>query len=110
QLAYAIGVAQPVGLYVHTFGRSNVNLSDSEIAEKVNLLFDLRPGMIEERLKLRFPIYAETASYGHMGRTPVRVVKHFCPPYHKEKEMEVELFTWENLDYVDAIREAFAMH
>lgn len=110
QLAYAIGVAQPVGLYVHTFGRSNVNLSDSEIAEKVNLLFDLRPGMIEERLKLRFPIYAETASYGHMGRTPVRVVKHFCPPYHKDKEMEVELFTWEKLDYVDAIREAFAIH
>lgn len=109
QLAYAIGVARPVGLYVHTYGRKNVAMSDSAIAAKVNELFDLRPGMIEERLKLRLPIYAETASYGHMGRTPVTVVKKFSPPYHKAREMEVELFTWEKLDYVGKIKEAFGL-
>lgn len=107
QLAYAIGVARPVGLYVHTYGRKNVALSDSEIAAKVTELFDLRPGMIEERLHLRLPIYAETARYGHMGRTPIKVIKHFNPPYHEPKTMEVELFTWEKLDYVDPIKEAF---
>ncbi len=109
QLAYAIGVARPVGLYVHTYGRSNVAMSDSAIAAKVNELFDLRPGMIEERLKLRLPIYAETASYGHMGRTPVTVIKKFTPPYQQVREMEVELFTWEKLDYVRKIKEAFKL-
>ncbi len=109
QLAYAIGVARPVGLYVHTYGRKNVAMSDSAIATKVNELFDLRPGMIEERLKLRLPIYAETARYGHMGRTPVTTVKKFSPLYHKAREIEVELFTWEKLDYVQKIKEAFGL-
>jgi len=107
QLAYAIGVAQPVGVYVNTYGRSKVALTDSEIALKVKEIFDLRPAMIENRLKLRNPIYAETASYGHMGRTPETVSKEFNPPYHKCKSLSVELFTWEKLDYTDEIKKAF---
>ncbi len=107
QLAYAIGVARPVGVFVNTFGRNRVKMSDSEIAGKVLELFDLRPALIEERLNLRKPIYAETARYGHMGRTPETVTKIFTPPYHKEKTIEVELFTWEKLDYVEKIKEAF---
>jgi S-adenosylmethionine synthetase len=105
QLAYAIGVAQPVNIYVNTYGRANVNLTDSEIAEKIREIFDLRPFAIENRLKLRNPIYEETAAYGHMGRTPRTIVKNFQSPYSGKLEREVELFTWEKLDYVDKIRE-----
>ncbi|GET27317.1 methionine adenosyltransferase [Prolixibacter sp. NT017] len=109
QLAYAIGVAQPVNIYVNTYGRANVDLSDSEIAEKISEIFDLRPFAIEKRLKLRNPIYEETAAYGHMGRTPRTVVKNFESPYSGKLEREVELFTWEKLDYVEKIREYFML-
>ncbi|GET20650.1 methionine adenosyltransferase [Prolixibacter denitrificans] len=109
QLAYAIGVAQPVNIYVNTYGRANVDLSDSEIAEKISEIFDLRPFAIEKRLKLRNPIYEETAAYGHMGRTPRTVVKNFESPYSGKLEREVELFTWEKLDYVEKIREHFML-
>ena len=109
QLAYAIGVAEPVGVYVNTYDRANVNLSDAEIAEKVKAIFDLRPAAIEERLQLRNPIYLESAAYGHMGRTPVKVTKKFESPYWGKIEKEVELFTWENLDFVDDIKKAFGV-
>jgi S-adenosylmethionine synthetase len=107
QLAYAIGVAKPVGVYVNTYGRSNVKLSDGAIAEKIAGIFDLRPAAIEQRLKLRNPIYLDTAAYGHMGRTPHIVVKDYKSPYWGEVKKEVELFTWEKLDYVEKIRKAF---
>ena len=107
QLSYAIGVAQPVSVFVNTYGTAKVNLTDGEIAKKVQQLFDLRPRAIEERLKLRNPIYSETASYGHMGRTPQIVTKRFTSRYLDTKEVEVELFTWEKLDYVDKVKEAF---
>ncbi|GAP69719.1 methionine adenosyltransferase [Bacteroidales bacterium 6E] len=107
QLAYAIGVAEPVGVYVNTYGRSRVKLSDSEIAIKVQKLFDLRPAAIEKRLELRKPIYLETAAYGHMGRTPVTKVQTYNSSYHKPKEMELNFFTWEKLDMVDAIKKSF---
>lgn len=106
QLAYAIGVAEPLGIYVNTFGRANVKLTDGEIAEKVQEIFDLRPAAIEERLKLRNPIYLETAAYGHMGRTPRVVTKKFESPYMGKVEKTVELFTWEKLDYVEEIKDA----
>ena len=109
QLAYAIGVAQPVGVYVNTYGRKNINLSDGEIADKVKAVFDLRPAAIEERLKLRNPVYLETASYGHLGRTPKTVLKKFESPYQGKTELQVELFTWEKLDYIDEIQKAFGM-
>ncbi|MDP4185666.1 MAG: methionine adenosyltransferase, partial [Bacteroidota bacterium] len=109
QLAYAIGIAEPVNIYVNTYGKSNISLSDGEIAAKVGELFDLRPKAIEERLKLRKPIYQETAAYGHMGRTPVKVVKTYESPYWGKYEEEVELFTWEKLDYVDKIKESFGL-
>jgi S-adenosylmethionine synthetase len=109
QLSYAIGVAQPVSVFVNTYGTAKVAMSDGEIAKKVAQLFDLRPKAIEERLKLRNPIYSETAAYGHMGRTPEVVTKTFSSPYLPSKTMEVELFTWEKLDYVDAIKEAFSL-
>ncbi len=109
QLAYAIGVAQPVGVYVNTYGKKNVNISDGEIAKKVKSIFDLRPAAIEDRLKLRNPIYLESAAYGHMGRTPVTVTKCFESPYMGKIEKEVELFTWEKLDYVDKIKDAFGI-
>ena len=109
QLAYAIGVAKPVGIYVNTYGRNNVPKTDGEIAKMVEEIFDLRPAFIEERLKLRKPIYAETASYGHMGRQPEIVSKNFSPPYHSPKTLSVELFSWEKLDYVDKIKEAFKL-
>ena len=109
QLAYAIGVAQPVGVYVNTYGKKNVDISDGKIAEKVKSIFDLRPSAIEERLKLRNPIYLESAAYGHMGRTPVTVTKRFESPYMGKIEKEVELFTWEKLDYVDKIKDAFGI-
>lgn len=109
QLSYAIGVAQPVSVFVNTYGTAKVALSDGEIAKKVAQLFDLRPKAIEERLKLRNPIYSETAAYGHMGRAPRMVTKTFTSPYLPSKTMEVELFTWEKLDYVDAVKAAFAL-
>lgn len=111
QVAYAIGKAQPVSLYINTFGTSKVNLSDAEIAEKVKKLFDMRPKAIEERLKLRNPIYRETATYGHFGRLPQTVKKEFDVAGRKEPLVkEVELFTWEKLDAVDKIKEEFAQN
>lgn len=110
QVSYAIGVAEPMNIYVDTFGKSNVKLSDGEIARKIGLLFDLRPKAIEQRLKLRNPIYRETASYGHMGREPKIVKKEFNSRYMLEPvRVEVELFTWEKLDYVDKIRREFGL-
>ena len=107
QVAYAIGVARPVSLFINTFGTSRVNMSDVQIAAKVNELFDMRPKKIEERLKLRNPIYLETAAYGHMGRKCETVVKEFGSYTKHPVKREVELFTWEKLDYVDAIKNAF---
>lgn len=109
QVAYAIGVAKPVSIYVNTYGRSHVSMKDSEIAAKVSELFDLRPKAIERVLKLRQPMYLETAAYGHMGRKNEIVKKTFSSLYHETKEVEVELFTWEKLDQVDRIREAFGI-
>ncbi|NLJ20012.1 MAG: methionine adenosyltransferase [Bacteroidales bacterium] len=107
QVSYAIGVAKPMNLYINTFGTSKVNLSDSEIAKTIEKLFDMRPKAIEERLKLRNPIYEETASYGHMGRTPVEVKKYFKDGNGNEISQIVELFTWEKLDKVEEIKAAF---
>ena len=107
QLSYAIGVAEPISVYVNTYGTAKSGLKDSEIAAKVKDIFDLRPYAIEERLKLRNPIYEETAAYGHMGREPKTVVKRFTSRYTQEIVQEVELFTWEKLDYVDKIKEQF---
>ena len=109
QLAYAIGVAQPVNIYVNTYGTAKVKLNDGEISDKIASLFDLRPYAIEERLKLRNPIYEETAAYGHMGRTPVTVTKKYSSPYFGDLVKEVELFTWEKLDYTDKIKAAFGV-
>ncbi|MEG2514682.1 MAG: methionine adenosyltransferase domain-containing protein, partial [Bacteroidaceae bacterium] len=109
QVSYAIGVARPINIYVDTYGRSNVKMSDGEIAKKIDEIFDLRPKAIEERLKLRNPIYSETAAYGHMGRTPEVVTKHFHSRYLDDKTIEVELFTWEKLDYVDKLKAAFGL-
>ena len=109
QVAYAIGVAEPVSLYVDTQGTSKVLLSDAEISAKVSKLFDMTPHGIETRLKLRNPIYLETATWGHFGRTPRKVTKHFHSAYEEDKTVEVELFTWEKLDYVDKLREAFGI-
>jgi S-adenosylmethionine synthetase len=109
QVAYAIGVAKPMNIYVNTYGRSRVNMSDSEIAKKVEALFDLRPKAIERALKLRQPMYLETAAYGHMGRKPEVVKKVFTSHYHETREIDVELFTWEKLDRVDDIKEAFGL-
>lgn len=109
QLSYAIGVAEPVGVFVDTYRTSKVDMTDGDIALKMKDIFDLRPAFIEERLKLRNPIYSETAAYGHMGRTPKTVKKTFESPYSGTKELEVELFTWEKLDYVDNIKAAFGI-
>lgn len=109
QVSYAIGVAEPVNIYVNTYGRSNVKMSDSEIAQKISKLFDLRPKAIERTLKLRQPIYRETAAYGHMGRKNEVVKKTFTSRYHETKVMEVELFTWEKLDRVDDIKKEFGL-
>ena len=109
QLSYAIGVAKPVGVYVETKGTAIAGLSDSLISEKIQEIFDLRPAAIEQRLKLRNPIYRETAAYGHMGRHPKTVTKVFESPYNGRIETEVELFTWEKLDYVDPIKKAFGI-
>ena len=107
QVSYAIGVAKPVNVFVNTYGRSNVNLTDGEIAAKIEELFDLRPKAIERQLKLRQPMYLETAAYGHMGRKNQIVKKVFTSHYHETKEIDVELFTWEKLDQVDNIKKAF---
>jgi S-adenosylmethionine synthetase len=109
QVAYAIGVAKPMNLYVNTYGTAKVNLSDGQIAEKISSLFDMRPKAIENRLKLRNPIYRETAAYGHMGRTPQTVTKTFKDSNRKEITCEVELFTWEKTDMVNEIRGAFKL-
>jgi S-adenosylmethionine synthetase len=110
QVAYAIGVAQPVSLYVNTFGKARVALSDAEISARVAEIFDMRPKAIEERLKLRHPIYEETAAYGHFGREPRTVVKTFTSRYlSRPITTEVELFTWEKLDYVPTVRQAFGL-
>lgn len=109
QLAYAIGVAQPVSVYVNTYGRANVQLSDGEIAEKIKQMFDLRPKAIERQLNLRQPMFLETAAYGHMGRKNEKVMKHFESLYHEELDLEVELFTWERLDRVDEIKKVFGL-
>lgn len=107
QLSYAIGVAQPLGVYVNTYGTAKVKLTDGEIADRLLKIFDLRPAAIEERLKLRNPIYLETAAYGHMGRTPAVITKRFESPYEGTIEREVELFTWEKLDFIDEIKKEF---
>lgn len=109
QVAYAIGVARPVSMYVNTYGTAHVEMSDAEIAERLNALFDMRPSAIENRLKLRNPIYEETAAYGHVGRQPETVTKHYSSKYEGEKSVTVRLFTWEELDYVDAIRRDFGI-
>lgn len=109
QVSYAIGVAKPMGIYINTYGTKKVNLTDGEIAKKVEAIFDMRPYFIEQRLKLRNPIYSETAAYGHMGRKPETVTKVFTSPYGEEKTVEVELFTWEKLDYVEKVKEAFGL-
>ena len=109
QVSYAIGVAKPVNIYVNTYGRSKVKFTDGEIAQKVAELFDLRPKAIERTLKLRQPIYTETAAYGHMGRKNEVMKKTFTSRYHETKVMEVELFTWEKLDRVDDIKKAFGL-
>jgi len=110
QISYAIGVAHPTSVCVNTFGHSNINISDSEISQKLQQLFDLRPKAIEERLKLRHPIYLETASYGHFGREPRIVTKTYQSRYMPDPVIHVvELFTWEKLDYVDKIKEAFGL-
>ena len=107
QVSYAIGVAKPINIFVNTYGTSHVKMSDSEIAKIVDQLFDMRPKAIENRLKLRNPIYSETAAYGHMGREPQTVTKVFTSHYMPAKTIQVELFTWEKLDYVDKIKKAF---
>jgi len=109
QLSYAIGVAKPVGIYVETRGTALAGFSDSQISDKIQEIFDLRPAAIEQRLKLRNPIYRETAAYGHMGRQPVTVTKIFESPYNGRVVLDVELFTWEKLDYVDQIKGAFGI-
>ena len=107
QVAYAIGVAEPVSVYVNTYGTSKVSQNDAEIAQIIGELFDMRPSAIERRLKLRNPMYEETAAYGHVGRVPSVVTKHFKSKYEGDKTMEVELFTWEKLDQVENIKRAF---
>ena len=109
QVSYAIGVAEPMGIFVDTYGTCPFNMTDGEIAEKVKELFDMRPAYIEDRLKLRNPIYIETAAYGHMGRKNETVTKTFSQPNGESKTLDVELFTWEKLDYVDKVKEAFGL-
>lgn len=109
QVSYAIGVAKPMGIYVNTYGTSKVNMTDGQIAKKVEEIFDMRPYAIEQRLKLRNPIYEETAAYGHMGRKNEVVTKNFKTPDNKVLSFDVELFTWEKLDYVDTIKKEFGL-
>ncbi|MCI6490692.1 MAG: methionine adenosyltransferase [Prevotella sp.] len=107
QLSYAIGVAEPVSIYVNTYGKSHVGMTDGEIAAKLKTLFDFRPKAIERTLKLRQPMYVETAAYGHVGRMPHTIKKTFTSAYHQTKEIEVELFTWEKLDLVEKFKKEF---
>uniref|UniRef100_UPI00404B3475 methionine adenosyltransferase n=1 Tax=Gelidibacter sp. TaxID=2018083 RepID=UPI00404B3475 len=109
QVSYAIGVVEPMGIYVNTYGTCPFNMTDGEIAEKVTQIFDMRPAAIEERLKLRQPMYSETAAYGHMGRKNETVTKSFSQPNGKDISLDVELFTWEKLDYVDKVTTAFGL-
>lgn len=109
QVSYAIGVVEPMGIFIDTYGTAKVDLTDGEIATKVSAVFDMRPAAIEQRLKLRNPIYLETAAYGHMGRTNEVVTKSFTGSNGQRYEKEVELFTWEKLDYVQAVKEAFGL-
>jgi S-adenosylmethionine synthetase len=109
QVSYAIGVARPMGIYINTYGTSKVNFTDQQIAEKVEQIFDMRPAAIEDRLQLRNPIYSESASYGHMGRTPRTIKKAFKSDYFGVIEIEVRLFTWEELDYVGKVKQAFGL-
>lgn len=107
QVSYAIGVVEPTSIYVDTYGKSNVDMSNGEISKKVAEIFDMRPAAIEQRLKLRNPIYRETSAYGHMGKEPRTITKIFESPYNGKISREVELFTWEKLDFVDKVKEAF---
>jgi len=109
QVSYAIGVAKPTSINVTTYGNANINMTDGAIAEVVEKIFDMRPAAIEKRLNLRTPIYSETASYGHMGRTPRKITKTFVSPYSGTITTEVELFSWEKLDYVDKVKAAFGL-
>ncbi len=109
QVSYAIGVVEPMGIFVDTYGTCPFNMTDGEIAEKVTSIFDMRPSAIEKRLKLRKPMYSETAAYGHMGREPRTVTKTFTQPYGESVTLDVELFTWEELDYVDTVKKAFGL-
>jgi S-adenosylmethionine synthetase len=109
QVSYAIGVAEPTGVFVDTYGTANVELNDGAVAQKIMELFDLRPAAIEQRLKLRTPMYSETAAYGHMGRTNETVEKVFYLPNGEKQVLDVELFTWEKLDYIEAIKTAFKL-
>ena len=109
QVSYAIGVAEPMGIFVDTYGTCSFNMTDSEISEKLLQIFDMRPAFIEERLKLRQPMYLETAAYGHMGRKNEIVKKTFSQPNGESITLDVELFTWEKLDYVDKVKEAFGL-
>ena len=109
QVSYAIGIAKPLNIYVNTYGKSKLKISDGEIADKIGEIFDLRPNKIEERLKLRNPIYLETAAYGHFGRNPEIKTKTFASRYEGTREFEVELFTWEKLDYVDILKKEFSL-
>jgi S-adenosylmethionine synthetase len=109
QVSYAIGVAQPTSINVNTYGTAKVKMADGEISKIVEQIFDMRPYFIEQRLKLRNPIYSETAAYGHMGRQPQVIEKTFLSPDGKKVTRKVELFTWEKLDYVDKVRKAFGL-
>lgn len=109
QVSYAIGVVEPMGIFVDTYGTCAFNMTDGEIAQKVSQIFDMRPFAIEERLKLRSPMYSETAAYGHMGRKNETVTKTFSQPNGESVTLDVELFTWEKLDYVDKVKEAFGL-
>ena len=109
QVSYAIGVAEPMGIFVSTNGTAKVNMTDGEIARKISAIFDMRPYFIEQRLKLRNPIYSETAAYGHMGRKNKTVTKTFVSPDGKKIYRKVELFTWEKLDFVDKVKKAFGL-
>ncbi len=109
QVSYAIGVVEPMGIFVDTYGTAKVDMTDGQIAKKISEVFDMRPGLIEQRLKLRNPMYSETAAYGHMGRTPETVTKTFHGTNGEDVTMDVELFTWEKLDYVDKVKAAFGI-
>ena len=109
QLSYAIGVVEPTSININTYNTSKVSLSDPQIAENISEIFDLRPYAIENRLKLRNPIYLETAAYGHMGRQPKEITKVFESPYSGRVEKTVELFTWEKLDYLNEIKNTFKL-